>query len=157
MKSKKVTEAAVIAAMYVALTMVSHAMGLAGGAVQLRFSEALCILPCFTGAAIPGLGIGCALANILTGSVIWDVVFGSAATVLGAVFTRCLRGRKVLATLPPIIANTLIIPFVLKYAYGLSGGVWYFMLTVGIGEILSCGVLGTVLYSALKKAGLAER
>ncbi len=157
MKSKKVTEAAVIAAMYVALTMVSNALGLAGGAVQLRFSEALCILPCFASAAIPGLGIGCALANILTGGIIWDVVFGSIATVLGAVFTRRLRGRRVLATVPPIIANTLIIPFVLKYAYGLSGGVWYFMLTVGIGEILSCGVLGTVLYSALKKAGLAER
>ncbi len=157
MKSKKVTEAAVIAAMYVVLTMVSYALGISSGAVQLRLSEALCILPCFTPAAVPGLAVGCLIANILAGGVMWDVVFGSVATLLGAVFTRRLRKNKFLAAAPPIISNMLIIPFVLRYAYGIPGGIWYFMLTVGIGELISCGVFGMVLYSALKKAGLAAR
>jgi uncharacterized membrane protein len=83
--------------------------------------------------------------------VVWDVIFGSLATLIGAVFTYNLRKYKRLAVLPPIISNTLIIPFVLKFAYGLPSGLWYFIITVAIGEILSCGVLGTLLYQYLKK------
>ena len=150
-KTKYLTSAAIIAALYVVLTLITNLLGLANGAIQVRFSEALCVLPMFTPAAIPGLFIGCMLSNILTGCVVWDVIFGSLATLIGAVFTYNLRKHKILAVLPPIISNTVIIPFVLKFAYGLPDGLWYFIITVGIGEIISCGVLGTLLYGYLKK------
>lgn len=169
MKNSKtlfIAQAAVIAALYVVLTMLANSLGLANYAVQLRFSEALTILPFFTPAAIPGLFLGCLISNLLTGAIIWDVVFGSLATLLGAVGTWLLRPRKQpsqpsqlrwpsqlcwLTPLPPIIANTLSVPFVLYYAYHIPGSVPYFMLTVGIGEILSCGVLGMLLLLTLQK------
>lgn len=149
--SKQITQGAMIAALYVVLTMLSRLFGLDSGVVQVRFSEALCILPCFTPAAIGGLFAGCILSNFLAGAMIWDVIFGSLATLIGAIFTYKLRFNHYLAVLPPIISNTVIIPFVLAYAYGFEGGIPYFMLTVGIGEVISCGILGSVLYSALKK------
>lgn len=145
------TQSGVIAAVYVLLTMLAAAMGLDSGAVQLRLSEALTILPVFTPAAVPGLFIGCLLSNLLAGGVIWDVIFGSLATLLGAVGTRLLRKNRWLACLPPILANVLIIPFVLTYAYGIPGGIPWFMLTVGMGEVLSCGLLGQLLWSTLDK------
>ena len=123
MRNKKVTlitQGAIIAALYVVLTMLANAMGLANYAIQVRFSEALCILPYFTVAAIPGLTIGCLISNMLTGAMVWDVLFGSLATLLGAVGTYLLRKNKVLMMLPPIIANALIVPFVLRYGYGIS-------------------------------------
>lgn len=150
-RTKYLTSAAIIASLYVVLTVITNLLGLANGAIQVRFSEALCVLPMFTPAAIPGLFIGCLLSNILTGCVVWDVIFGSLATLIGAVFTYNLRKHKRLAVLPPIISNTLIVPFVLKFAYGIPGGLWYFIITVGAGEIISCGVLGTILYQYLKK------
>lgn len=142
---------AVIAALYVVMTYLTNVLGLANGAIQVRFSEALTILPLFTPAAIPGLFVGCLLSNILTGGIIWDIVFGSLATLWGAIGTYLLKRHALAAPLPPILANTLIIPFVLRYAYALEGSVPYFMLTVGIGEIISCGVLGILLYYALEK------
>ncbi len=145
------TQSGVIAAVYVLLTMLAAAMGLDSGAVQLRLSEALTILPVFTPAAVPGLFIGCLLSNLLAGGVIWDVIFGSLATLLGAVGTRLLRKNRWLACLPPILANVLIIPFVLTYAYGIPGGIPWFMFTVGMGEVLSCGLLGQLLWSTLDK------
>ncbi len=153
MKSKALftVQAALIAAVYTALTLFAGCIGLAGGAIQLRFSEALTILPFFTPAAVPGLFIGCVLSNILTGCVIWDIIFGSLATLIGAVFTRLLRKKHyLLAPLPPIIANTLIIPFILSYAYGAPESIYALMLTVGIGEILSCGVLGILLMKGIE-------
>lgn len=152
MKSKAlfITQAAVIAAIYVVLTYLAQLFGLASGAIQLRLSEMLTVLPFFTPAAIPGLFIGCILSNILTGCVIWDVIFGSLATLIGAVGTYLLRKKSpYLAPVPPIVANTLIVPFVLTYAYGAEDGILFLMLTVGIGEILSCGVLGIVFMKAL--------
>lgn len=152
MKSKAlfITQAAVIAAIYVVLTYLAQLFGLASGAIQLRLSEMLTVLPFFTPAAIPGLFIGCVLSNILTGCVIWDVIFGSLATLIGAVGTYLLRKKSpYLAPVPPIVANTLIVPFVLTYAYGAEDGILFLMLTVGIGEILSCGVLGIVFMKAL--------
>lgn len=152
-----IAQAAVIAALYVVLTLLANSLGLANYAVQLRFSEALTILPFFTPAAIPGLFLGCLISNLLTGAIIWDVVFGSLATLLGAVGTWVLRQRgwpsqlRWLLPLPPIAANTLIVPFVLYYAYHIPGSVPYFMLTVGAGEILSCGVLGMLLFLTLQK------
>lgn len=145
------TQAAMIAALYVVLTFLSNAFGLANGVIQIRISESLTILPYFTPAAVPGLLIGCIISNILTGCALFDVIFGSLATLLGAVGSYLLRRRKWLTPLPPILSNTIIIPFVLSYVYGLPGGIPYFMLTVGIGEIISCGVFGIILLSVLSK------
>ena len=150
-KTKFLSHAAIIAALYVILTYLANILGLASGAIQIRFSEALVILPVFTVAAIPGLFIGCFISNILSGCIIWDVIFGSIATLLGAIFTYSLRSHKKLASLPPILSNTIIIPLVLKFAYGLPAGLGYFVLTVGIGEIVSCGIFGTVLLLYLQK------
>ncbi len=142
---------AVIATMYVVLTYVASALGLSSGAIQVRFSEALTILPIFTPYAIPGLFIGCLTANLLTGCAVTDVIFGSLATLIGAIGSRILKNHPLLATLPPIIANAITVPFVLMYVYNLEGTYWYFFLTVGIGEVISCGVLGFLLQKALKK------
>ncbi len=144
-------QAAAIAALYVVLTFVSAALGLSSGVIQLRLSEALCVLPVFFPAAVPGLFVGCIIANFLTGSIFIDVIFGSLATLIGAIGTRLLKKNKILCLAPPIISNTLIIPFVLAFAYNFDGSIFYFMLTVGLGEVLSCGVLGYFLSSALKK------
>ena len=122
---------AVIAALYVVLTMLANALGLANYAIQVRFSEALTILPVFTPAAIPGLFLGCIISNTMTGCMLLDIIFGSLATL--------------------IIANTIIVPFVLAYVYHLEGGIPYFMLTVGIGEVISCGILGMLLRTVLQK------
>ncbi len=143
--------AALIAALYVALTFVANALGIASGVIQVRLSEALTILPYFTPAAIPGLFVGCLLANWLTGAALWDVVFGSLATLIGAVGTYLLRKKKWLAPIPPIAANTITVPLILKYVYMLEGTIPFFMLTTGVGELLSCGVLGMVLLFALDK------
>ena len=140
----------IIAALYVVLTYVSYTMNLSGQlAVQLRLSEALTILPYFSAAAIPGLAIGCLLANLLTGAVVWDVVFGTLATLIGAIGTYLLRKVRYAASIPPILANTVIIPFVLKYAYDLPDAVWLLALSVFLGELVCCGILGTVLQSVL--------
>ena len=144
------TQAAMIAAIYVVLTFVANAFGLANYAVQVRFSEALTILPVFTAAGIPGLFIGCLISNILTGCAIPDIIFGSLATLIGALGTRRLRSNRVLAVLPPIAANAVIVPLVLKYAYGLEP-LWFSFLTVTAGEIISCGILGLLLALALHK------
>ena len=146
-------QGAMIAALYVALTYVAHLLGLDSGAVQLRFSEALTVLPVFTPAAVPGLFIGCLLANTLSGCAVWDVIAGSLATLLGALGTRWLRKRRLACLLPPIAANTVIVPFVLAYVYMAEGTIPYFMLTVGIGEVLCCGVLGWLLRAALERYG----
>lgn len=154
MRTKRVTfitQAAMIAAIYVVLTLFVSALNLASGAIQIRISEALTILPAFTPAAIPGLFIGCLISNLISGCMLWDIVFGSLATLIGALGSYLLRKWKYAVPVPPILANTIIIPFVLSYVYHLPEGIPYFMLTVGIGEILSCGVLGMFLYNILCK------
>ena len=144
------TQAAMITAIYVVLTVFISAFNLASGVIQVRISEALTILPVFTNAAVPGLFAGCLISNLITGCAPFDVVFGSIATLIGAVGTYALRKRSpVIAAIPPILSNTLIIPFVLKFVYDFPGSIPFFMLTVGAGEIISCGVLGVALYSAL--------
>lgn len=161
MKNKRKTTnlaiAAIIAALYVVLTYLASALGLASYAIQVRFSEALTILPIFTPAAIPGLFVGCVLANLLTGCAVWDVVFGSLATLLGAIGTYLLRKHKFVALFPPIVANTLIVPPILLYVYGLEGTYLFFTLTVCLGEIISCGILGTILRKSLEKSKLFDR
>ncbi len=143
-------QAAMIAAIYVVLTFIANAFGLANYAIQVRFSEALTVLPYFTPAAIPGLFIGCLLSNILTGCAMPDIIFGSLATLIGAVLTRILRKNKWLAPVPPIAANAVIVPFVLLYAYGIRP-LWLSFITVTVGEIISCGILGMLLLFALQK------
>lgn len=150
-KVKFLTQGSLIAALYVVLTFLAQFFGLASGVIQLRLSEALTILPYFTPAAIPGLFIGCFLSNLLTGGAMLDVVFGSIATLLGAVLAYLLRKHKWLVPIPNIFSNTIIVPFVLRYIYTLDGTLPYFMLTVGIGEILSGGLLGMILLFALEK------
>lgn len=144
-------QGALIAALYVVLTVLTNIFGLANNPVQLRLSEALTVLPFFTSAAIPGLFVGCLISNLLTGCIIWDVIFGSVATIVGALGTYFLRRYKYLAPIPPILANTIIMPLVLAYAYQYEGGVPFFMLTVGAGEIASCGILGILLMRALDR------
>ncbi len=165
-------QAAMIAAIYVILTLLANALGLANYAVQVRFSEALTILPFFTPAAVPGLFVGCILSNILTGCMPLDVIFGSLATLLGAFGTYAIGKMSrqaaavsqntqepqkkvsachILAPLPPIVSNTLIVPFILAYVYQFEGSIFWFMLTVGAGEVISCGLLGLVLLFSLEK------
>lgn len=153
MNNKKVqflTLAAMIAALYVVLTFIANAFGLASGAIQVRLSEALAILPFFTPAAIPGLYIGCLLANLLTGGCLLDILVGSLASLIGALGAYAVRKWKWLVPLPTIIANALIVPFVLIHGYGLTDAWWYLFLTVGIGEIISCGILGMGLLLVLR-------
>lgn len=164
---RRVAEGAIIAALYVALTWISNLFGLASLAVQVRLSEALCVLAFFTPSAIPGLWVGCVLANLTMGAPLWDIVGGSAATLLGALggfalglaarrtvtggHLGCGRVLKTLIPLPTVVANTVIVPLVLVYAYGLEGTLPFFMLTVGVGEIVSAWVLGVILLLALEK------
>jgi len=150
-KTQFLTQAAIIAALYVVLTIIANIFGLANYVIQVRFSEALTILPFFTPAAIPGLFIGCLLSNLLTGCLPLDIIFGSLATLLGALGTYALRKQKWLAPIPPIAANVLIVPFILAYVYQFEGSIPYFMVTVGIGEVISCGILGMILLNTLLK------
>lgn len=152
MKSKKlvfICQASVIAALYVVLTYVFSAF--ASGVIQVRVSEALTILPAFTPAAIPGLVIGCLLSNTLTGCVLLDIIFGSVATLIGALGSYALRRHTWLVPIPPIVSNMIIVPFVLRFAYGATDAFPFMIATVGAGEIISCYLLGMILYGALKK------
>ena len=144
------TQSAIIAALYIVLTFFANALGLANYAVQIRFSESLTILPYFTKAAIPGLFIGCLLSNIMTGCALPDILFGSLATLIGSLVTYFLRKYKWAAPIGPIVSNALIIPFVLLYAYGIQP-LWFSFVTVTVGEIISCGLLGMILLKSLDR------
>ena len=145
-----ITQAGIIAAIYVVLTVILSAFSF--GEVQVRVAEMLTILPFFTPAAIPGLFLGCIIGNVLGGAIPPDIIFGSLATLAGACITYLLRKKNnvIIATIPPIAANTLVVPFVLKYAYGIPLPLPFIMLTVGIGEVISCGVLGSLFGKVLK-------
>ncbi len=151
-KTSFLTQAAVIAALYVILTELSALFGISSGVIQLRLSEMFCVLPIFTPAAIPGLFIGCFISNIFAGGVIYDVIFGSLATLLGAMGAYSLRKKSIyLVPLPTVLANMLIVPFVLRFAYGAEGSLLFFAVTVGIGEIITAEGLGIFLGKTLKK------
>lgn len=150
-KTLQLTRAALIAALYVILTFLAQLFGLASGVIQFRLSETLTVMPLFYKEAIPGLWVGCVLANLLTGCALWDIVFGSVATLLGALGTYYLgRKKPILGPLFPILANMLIVPAVLQHVYGAPDSYWYLMATVGIGEIVCCGLGGMLLYRAYK-------
>lgn len=139
--------AAMIAALYVVLTLPFASISY--GVIQFRIAEALTILPFFTSAAIPGVTIGCFLANLLGGAPLLDIVFGTLATLIGAVLSHRLRHHKWLVCLPPILSNTIIIPWVLRFAYGMADAIPYMMLTVGLSECIAIGILGNLLLAAL--------
>lgn len=152
MNYKKVVflvQSAMIAAIYVVLVYIFKPISFS--AIQIRIAEALTILPYFTPAAIPGITLGCLLGNFLTGADMLDVIFGTLATLLGALGSFSLRRWKFLVPLPPIIANTIIVPWVLRYAYHIPDAIPFMMITIGIGEVLSCGVLGMLLLFSLNK------
>lgn len=149
MKNKGVrfyAAAGMIGAIYVILTMISAFFGLDSGAIQLRISEMLCVLPIYTTAAIPGVTIGCLLSNLLLGGTIWDIAFGTLATLIGVTAAYFLRRFKYLAFIPTVISNMIIIPAVLiASGIGEPSLFWYFSLTVGLGELISCGGFGTAM------------
>ena len=170
-----ITQAAVIAALYVVLSMLSELLGLCSGVIQCRISEALTILPAFFASAIPGLFIGCLLTNLISSATVWDIVFGPVATLIGALVTyligRAVRSKAlpkkddatatdkisalriviltIMFALPPIIANALIIPPVLKFGTGLDDAFWFIVVTVTAGEIIACGIFGGILLASL--------
>lgn len=149
---RSLTLGALIAALYAALTLVSASLGLAIGPFELRFSEALCILPVFFPVAVPALTVGCFLANLLCGGILVDMIFGTLATLLGALGTYFLRKKKFLPLLPPIVANTLVVPPVLYFAYGFrESGIWLLFFSIFVGEALSAGVLGYFVKKALEQ------
>ena len=148
-KTLFITEAAIIAALYTALVLIFQFSSF--GPVQFRIAEALTILPYFTPAAIPGVTIGCFLSALLSGADPIDMVFGSLATLFAAFLSYQLRGNKYLVPIPPIVVNAIVIPFVLKAAYGEAQPIPLLMLSIGAGQFVAAGVLGLVLLFALDK------
>ncbi|MBO5702880.1 MAG: QueT transporter family protein [Clostridia bacterium] len=144
-------EAALIAAIYVILTYFCAAVGMSSGAIQLRFSEALCIFGLFTPAALPGVALGCFMANLLTGCALWDIVFGSLASLIGMIGLVALKKFPYIAPVPYALANMIIVPFVVKLVYAAPEALPLIFLTVGIGEIISVFGFGIPLYLVLKK------
>lgn len=167
--TKYLCDAAVIAAIYTALNLLF--MPISFGPIQCRVSEMLTVLPAFLPAAIPGVAIGCLISNIIGGAVIPDIVFGSLATLIAAIATNRLTAGmqsavlashnagfrfRALAVLPPIISNTIIVPFVLKYAYGYGDALYFMMFTVCVGEIISVAVLGNIVISVAARLKLMQ-
>lgn len=152
MKIKFVAKSGMIAALYVALTMISASLGLSSGVIQVRISEALCVLPIYSFAAVPGVTVGCLVSNILCGGTIYDIIFGTLATLVAALVTFALKKHRYLSSIPTIVSNSVIIPFVLILS-GFGGWEMYpfFALTVGVGEVISCGIFGTILVLYFEK------
>ena len=145
---KWLAKGAMIAAVYVVLTLVFAPISFS--AIQVRVAEAMTILPLFTSAAIPGLLVGCVLANLLGGAIVWDVVFGSLATLIGAALGYLLRKNRWLVPIPTILANTAIIPFVLRYGYGFTDlPLWLSAVYIFLGEVIGCYLLGELLATVL--------
>lgn len=150
-KTLHLTRAALIAALYVILTFVSQMFGLASGVIQIRLSEVLTVMPLLYKEAIPGLWIGCLIANLMTGCAAWDIVFGTLATFLGAMGTYYIgRKKPILGPMFPILSNMLIVPWVLQLVYGAKESYFFLLATVGVGEFVCCGLLGWQLYKAIK-------
>ncbi len=151
MSVRYLVRAACIAALYTLLTVCFAPIS--SGLIQCRASEALCVLPYFTSAAIPGLFVGCALANLLTGAPVYDVIFGSLATLLAALCTYWMRRRvtKYLAPLPSVLFNALIVGALMVLVYGLSIPYWLAALYVGCGQAIACFALGLPLLMVLER------
>jgi uncharacterized membrane protein len=146
-----ITHAAIIAALYVLLTLFSSMLGLDKGAVQFRISEMLTVLPVYTPAAVPGLFVGCLISNMMSACLPWDIVFGSIATLLGALGTYALRKHKFLAPSPPILANSLIVPPVIIKVYEIDTAYPLVLMGVLVGEVVCCGIFGYAFMDVMKK------
>lgn len=148
-KTRTLVNCAVIAAIYAVVTVVF--MPISYGLMQVRVSEALTILPAFSPYASFGLGIGCLIANILGGASIFDIVFGSLATLAAGFLSYKLRKHKWLVPIPPIVLNAVVVGSLLCYVYEVGVSLPWCMLYVGVGEAISCYVFGMILYTILNK------
>ena len=144
-QTKDLALGGMIAALYVVLTFVASAFGLASGAIQVRISESLCLLPCLIPSAVPGLTLGCLLANLLTGCAPLDVVFGTLATLIGAIGTYLMRKKPYLSWIPPVLSNTIIVPFVLIHAYNVPDAWHILAFQIFAGEMISVCLLGLLV------------
>lgn len=149
-KTQLIVHSSMIATIYIVLVIMAAEISF--GPIQFRIAEALTILPYFTPAAIPGVTIGCFLSAILTGADMLDIIFGSLATLIACIMSYKLRKNKFLVPLPPIISNALIIPWVLRFAYGEVMPIYFMMITIAIGETFACYGLGMILLLSLEKA-----
>ena len=155
-KIRFTVHAALIAALYTALSLAFAPLSF--GPVQFRVSEALCVLPYFTPAAISGLFVGCILSNCFVSGMIWaDIVFGSLATLASAILARKLRKHRWLVPLPAVLLNALVVPFVLKFGYGFSDALWFMALTVGLGQIGACYCFGLPVMKAIELSGIFDK
>ena len=153
--------AGVIAALYAVLAYFASVFGIAYGPIQCRFSEALCVLPFLFPAATPGLFVGCLVANLLSPYGALDIIFGSLATLLAAVWTQHTH-HKWLAPLPPVLCNAVIVGAVISFQEtgftgAFAGAFAYNAVTVGVGEAIACYVLGGVLLTVLPKVPALRR
>ena len=156
--TRYLVHAALIAALYVTLTYLAGLMNLAYGPVQFRFSEALTVLPFLLPEAVPGLFIGCVVSNLISPYGALDLVVGSLATLLAALWTGKCR-RRCLAPLPPVICNAALVGALIAwYEAGLGAGfapaLAYNALTVGVGEAAVCYLLGLPLLRVLESRGV---
>lgn len=154
MQNKKIrfiTKTALIAALYAALTLLL--MPISFGVIQFRVSEALTVLPMFTLSAVPGLAIGCLLANCIGGFGLVDIVFGTLATLLAAVSSRCLRRYKWLVPLPPVIFNAFIVGAYLYLLAPSETTLFFSIVSIGFSELVVTYVLGIPLILLLEKQG----
>ena len=158
---RSLTSSALIAASYVVLAIICDAFGLLKYAVQIRLPEALCVLVAFTPAAIPGVAIGCLITNLLLAGAPLDIIFGTVATLIGAYIGHAIIKSKpktminlILATIPTLISNTVIMPPVIVYSYGTEMALPWVYLTVFLGELISACIIGVILGNALKKSKL---
>ncbi len=153
MKSRFITQAATISAIYVALSWIFAPISFGHNLFQFRISEALTVLPLFTPAAIPGLFLGCALSNLLIGGLgVIDLVLGSAATLTAAVLSYILRKKnKLISLAPPVIINALVVGTYLNYLISPEINVLINIGWVFLGQVVSCYFLGLPLCSAIEK------
>ena len=152
---RQIATAGIIAAIYAVLSLFSSVFGIAYGPIQCRFSEALTVLPFFLPEAIPGLFVGCLVTNLMSTVGPLDLIFGSLATLLAALWTRRMP-NKWLAPLPPVICNAVIIGAMIAwYEVGFTEAFWgmfaFNALTVGIGEAIACYVLGLLLLQVVSR------
>ena len=140
---------AIIAALYTVLTLLLAPLSY--GEVQIRFSEAMTLLPILMPEAVPALAIGCLLSNILGGCTIFDIVFGTLATLLAALCTRKLRDRFWLAALMPVLFNGVIVGAVVHYCYAPIFPLPLSMLSVAAGEAVACLIVGPLLIRVMKR------
>lgn len=154
--TRDLTLAAMVAALYAVMSYFGNIFGLTFGPIQFRFAEALTVLPFLFPATVPGLFVGCLITNLLSPYGPLDIVVGSAATLIAALWTSRVKNRW-MAPLPPVICNAVLVGFTIGWAE--AGGftaalpaAWVFNgLTVGLGELGACYVLGMLLLYVLPR------